>query len=98
MLPPADLEQSKNVVPRSLGAASRGAPTGHALRGHAIDEFIGWYCPEPRLSFNRTVVLCHRFFLEQKNPAPRVPPTAMPSLAVLKFLHQTFVRGFRVTD
>jgi hypothetical protein len=24
---------------------------------HAIDEFIDWYCSEPRLSFNRTVVL-----------------------------------------
>ena len=38
--------------------------------GHAIDEFIGWYCSEPRLSFNRTVVLRYRFFLEQKNLAP----------------------------
>jgi len=38
--------------------------------GHAIDEFIGWYCSEPRLAFNRTVVLRYRFFLEQKNLAP----------------------------
>jgi hypothetical protein len=30
---------------------------------HAIDEFIGW-CSEPRLAFNRTVVLRYRFFLE----------------------------------
>jgi hypothetical protein len=37
---------------------------------HAIDEFIGWYCSEPRLAFNRTVVLRYRFFLEQKNLAP----------------------------
>ncbi len=30
-----------------------------AQRGyrHAIDEFIEWYCSEPRLSFNRSVVL-----------------------------------------
>jgi hypothetical protein len=27
-------------------------------------------CSEPRLSFNRTVVLRYRFFLEQKNLAP----------------------------
>jgi len=33
-------------------------------------EFIGWYCSEPRLTFNRTVVLRYRFFLEQKNLAP----------------------------
>jgi hypothetical protein len=32
-----------------------------------MDEFTGWYCSEPRLSFNRTVVLRYRFFLEQNN-------------------------------
>src|SRR4030088_1108606 len=61
----ADLEQSKNAVLHSLGAAS-----SQESYGHAIDEFIGWYCTEPRLSFNRTVVLRYRFFLEQKNLAP----------------------------
>jgi site-specific recombinase XerD len=61
----ADLEQSKNAVLHSLGAAS-----SQQSYGHAIDEFIGWYCSEPRLSLNRTVVLRYRFFLEQKNLAP----------------------------
>jgi site-specific recombinase XerD len=61
----ADLEQSKNAVLHSLGAAS-----SQESYGHAIDEFIGWYCSEPRLAFNRTVVLRYRFFLEQKNLAP----------------------------
>ena len=61
----ADLEQSKNAVLHSLGAAS-----SKESYGHAIDEFIGWYCSEPRLSFNRTVVLRYRFFLEQKKLAP----------------------------
>jgi len=37
---------------------------------HATDEFIGWYCSEPRLAFNRAVVLRYRFSLEQKNFAP----------------------------
>jgi site-specific recombinase XerD len=59
-----DLEQSKNAVLHSLAAAS-----SQESYGHAIDEFIGWYCSEPRLSFNRTVVLRYRFFLEQKNLA-----------------------------
>jgi hypothetical protein len=36
-----------------------------ASYSHAIDEFIGWYCSEPRLSFNRTVVLRYWFLLEQ---------------------------------
>jgi site-specific recombinase XerD len=38
--------------------------------GHAINEFVSWYCSEPRLAFNRTVVLRYRYFLEQKNLAP----------------------------
>src|SRR6202142_917403 len=44
MLRLADLEQSKNAVLHSLGAAS-----SQESYGHAIDEFIGWYCSEPRL-------------------------------------------------
>src|SRR5450755_3115069 len=64
MLRLADLEQSKNAVLHSLGAAS-----SQESYGHAIDEFIGWYCSELRLSFSRTVVLRYRFFLEQKNLA-----------------------------
>src|SRR5258705_6014536 len=65
MLRLADLEQSKNAVLHSLGAAS-----SQESYGHAINEFIGWYCSEPRLAFNRTVVLRYRFFLEQKNSRP----------------------------
>src|SRR5215469_3288821 len=60
-----DLEQSKNAVLHSLAATS-----SQESYGHAIDEFIAWYCFEPRLAFNRTVVLRYRFFLEQKNLAP----------------------------
>src|SRR4030081_3459149 len=65
MLRLADLEQSKNAALHSLGAAS-----SQESYGHAIDEFIRWYCSEPRLAFNRTVVLRYRFFLEQKNLGP----------------------------
>jgi site-specific recombinase XerD len=59
------LEQSKTAALNSLPAAS-----SQESYGHAIDEFIGWYCSEPRLAFNRTVVLRYRFFLEQNNLAP----------------------------
>src|SRR2546430_7637329 len=55
MLRLADLEQSKIAVLHSHGAAS-----SQESYGHAIDEFIGWYCSEPRLAFNRTVVLRYR--------------------------------------
>src|SRR5881394_225630 len=59
-----DLEQSKHAVLNSLAS-----PSSQDAYEHAIDEFISWYCSEPRLSFSRTVVLRYRFFLEQKNLA-----------------------------
>jgi site-specific recombinase XerD len=59
-----DLEQAKTAVLNSLPA-----PSSQESYGHAIDEFVGWYCSEPRLAFNRTVVLRYRFFLEQKSLA-----------------------------
>jgi hypothetical protein len=31
---------------------------------HTIDRFIAWYCSEPRLGFNRAIVLRYRSFLE----------------------------------
>jgi site-specific recombinase XerD len=36
---------------------------------HAIDEFIQWYCSEPRLSFNRIVVTRYRIALEDRQLA-----------------------------
>src|SRR5437667_7316219 len=60
-----DLEHSKSAVLNSLGAVS-----SQASYGHAIDEFITWYCSEPRLSFSRTVVLRYRIHLESRNLAP----------------------------
>lgn len=60
-----DLEQSKNAVLHSLAAAS-----SQESYGHAIEEFIGWYCSELRLAFSRPVALRYRCFLEQKNLAP----------------------------
>lgn len=31
---------------------------------YAIDQFIAWYCSEPRLAFNRIVVVRYRMYLE----------------------------------
>ena len=60
-----DLEHSKAAVLRSLGSPD-------SVRGyqHAIDEFVAWYCSEPRLAFNKTVVLRYRFHLEERGLAP----------------------------
>ena len=47
-----DLEHAKSAVLSSLTSQS-----GQRTYDHAIREFVGWYCSELRLAFNRTVVL-----------------------------------------
>src|SRR5712692_3516858 len=60
-----DLEQAKTAVLSNLTSAS-----GQRTYDHAIREFVVWYCSEPRLAFNRTVVLRYRIHLEQRQYAP----------------------------
>jgi site-specific recombinase XerD len=60
-----DLEHAKTAVLNSLTSAS-----GQRTYEHAIREFVAWYCSEPRLAFNRTVVLRYRIHLEQRHYAP----------------------------
>jgi integrase len=60
-----DLEQSKSAVLSSLVSSSSQRSYDHAIRG-----FIEWYCSEPRLAFNKTVVTRYRIALEQKHYAP----------------------------
>jgi hypothetical protein len=47
-----DLDQAKSAVLNSL-------PSADAQRGyrHAVDEFVEWYCSEPRLSSAEPVAL-----------------------------------------
>jgi site-specific recombinase XerD len=59
-----DLEFAKQAVLDSL--TSRDAQRGYR---HAIDEFVDWYCSEPRLAFNRIVVLRYRTHLETRELA-----------------------------
>jgi len=60
-----DLEIAKSAVLNSLSCPD-------AQRGyrHAIDEFVDWYCSEPRLSFSKTVVVRYRMYLESRGLAP----------------------------
>jgi hypothetical protein len=60
-----DLEHAKNAVLNSL--TSTDAQRGYR---HAIDEFVDWYCSEPRLAFNRRVVLRYRSHLDSRQLAP----------------------------
>jgi site-specific recombinase XerD len=60
-----DLEHSKAAVLNSLPALSSRRSYDHAIR-----DFTDWYCSEPRLAFNRTVVTRYRIALEQRRYAP----------------------------
>ncbi len=54
------------------GGSWRSGSAATGLRGyrHAIDEFVDWYCSEPRLSFSKTVVVRYRMHLESRHLAP----------------------------
>jgi len=60
-----DLEVAKSAILNSLSCPD--AQRGHR---HAIDEFVDWYCSEPRLSFSKTVVVRYRMHLESRDLAP----------------------------
>lgn len=45
---------------------------------YAMDEFIEWYCSEPRLALNRTVVLRYRLHLEAKKLTKLHPERGEP--------------------
>jgi integrase len=55
-----ELQQSKIAVLNTLASQ-------HSRRSYeyAIDRFIAWYCSEPRLEFNRSIVVRYRSFLER---------------------------------
>jgi len=54
-----DLDHAKSAVLNSLSSP-------HSRRNYrfAMEQFITWYCSEPRLALNRTVVLRFRLHLE----------------------------------
>ena len=54
-----DLDHSKTSVLNSLSS-----PRSRRNYRFAMDQFIAWYCSEPRLALNRTVVLRFRLYLE----------------------------------
>jgi len=60
-----DLEHVKSAVLVSL----RSAESQRSYQ-HSIDEFVAWYCSAPRLSFNKTVVIRYRIYLEDRQLAP----------------------------
>src|ERR1700686_1939306 len=64
LLRPPDLDHYKRAVLNSLGS-----PASRRVYEYAIDQFISWYCSEPRLAFNRIVVARYRMHLESRGLA-----------------------------
>jgi integrase len=54
-----DLDHAKSAVLSSLSS-----PRSRRNYKFAMEQFITWYCSEPRLALNRTVVLRFRLYLE----------------------------------
>ena len=71
-----ELEHSKAAVLNSLGSLQ-----SRRSYKHAIEEFIRWYCSEPRLALNRAVVLRYRLHLEN---IPLAPSTINARLAAIR--------------
>jgi site-specific recombinase XerD len=59
-----DLDHCKASVLNSLES-----PASRRVYEYAIDQFIAWYCSEPRLAFNRIVVVRYRMYLESRRLA-----------------------------
>jgi integrase len=59
-----DLDHSKLAVLNSLTS-----PASRRVYEYAIDQFTAWYCSEPRLAFNRIVVVRYRIHLESRGLA-----------------------------
>ena len=54
-----DLDHAKSSVLDSLSS-----PRSRRNYKFAMEQFITWYCSEPRLALNRTVVFRFRLYLE----------------------------------
>jgi site-specific recombinase XerD len=59
-----DLDHCKMSVLNSLGS-----PASRRVYEYAINQFIAWYCSEPRLALNRIVVVRYRMHLESRGLA-----------------------------
>jgi hypothetical protein len=73
-----ELDQSKTAVLNSLSSLQ----SRRSYR-YAMEEFIQWYCSEPRLALNRSVVLRYRL---QPEGAHLAPATINVRLAAIRRL------------
>ena len=81
-----DLDHCKTSVLNSLGS-----PASRRVYEYAIDQFIAWYCSEPRLAFNRIVVVRYRLYLEARHLA--ATPSTNNSLRFVDWLMKPPMRA-----
>ena len=78
--PWANRESSRTTVAACCGcriwiiadwpcSTALGSPASRCVYEYAIDQFIAWYCSEPRLAFNRIVAVRYRMYLESRGLA-----------------------------
>jgi hypothetical protein len=60
-----ELDETKKAILNTLVS-----PYSRRSYDHAMTAFITWYCTEPRLGFNRSVVTRYRSFLESRQLSP----------------------------
>ena len=66
-------DKARSSGPGALETAvlvSLRSPESQRSYRRSIEDFVCWYCSEPRLSFNKTVVTRYRIHLEEKLLAP----------------------------
>ncbi len=73
-----EFDQSKTSVLNTLGSLQ-----SRRSYQHAMEQFIAWYCGEPRLALNRGVVLRYRMHLQS---IPLAPATINLRLAAVRRL------------
>jgi len=80
-----DLDHSKTAVLNTLSQASR------RVYQYAMNQFIAWYCSEPRLAFNRIVVIRYRSHLQERDLAAN--PINQQLAAVRRLAHEAADAG-----
>ena len=81
-----DLDHCKLAVLNSLGS-----PASRRVYEYAINQFIAWYCSEPRLALNRIVVVRYRMHLESRGLAANTINQQLA--AVRRLAHETANSG-----
>ena len=87
-----DLEQSKSAVLNSLASLNSRRAYEYGIR-----EFTEWYCSEPRLAFNKTVLTRYRMFLEQAHYSGSTINLQLTAIRRLAYEAASFFSGQMVS-